>query len=40
MKRLRRVNEQLVELLRRYQAATTKSGSRLVGVPAESRPQA
>jgi hypothetical protein len=40
MKRLRRVNEQLVELLRRYQAATTKSGSRLMGVPAESRPQA
>src|SRR5512134_2288419 len=40
MKRLRRVNEQLVELLRRYQAATTKTGSRLVGVPTEARPEA
>ena len=32
MRRLRRVNEQLVGLLRRYQEATTKRGSRRVGV--------
>ena len=32
MRRLRRVNEQLVALLRRYQEATTKRGSRRVGV--------
>jgi hypothetical protein len=32
MRRLRRVNDQLVALLRRYQEATTKRGSRRVGV--------
>ena len=32
MKRLRKVNEQLVVLLRRYQEATTRQGSRRVGV--------
>ena len=34
MRRLRKVNEQLVALLRRYQEATTRRGSRRVGVPA------
>ena len=32
LKRLRKVNEQLVELLRRYQEATTRRGGRRVGV--------
>jgi hypothetical protein len=32
MRRLRRVNDQLVALLRRYQEATTRRGSRRVGV--------
>ena len=32
LRRLRRTNDQLVALLRRYQAATTKRGSRRVGV--------
>ena len=32
MRQLRRVNDQLVALLRRYQEATTKRGSRRVGV--------
>ncbi len=32
MRRLRKVNEELVSLLRRYQAATTRRGSRRVGV--------
>jgi hypothetical protein len=32
MRRLRKVNDQLVALLRRYQEATTRRGSRLVGV--------
>jgi hypothetical protein len=33
MRRLRRVNEQLVVLLRRYQEATTRQGTRRVGLP-------
>jgi len=32
MRRLRKVNDQLVALLRRYQEATTRRGSRRVGV--------
>jgi hypothetical protein len=32
MRRLRRVNDQLVALLRRYQEAVTRRGSRRVGV--------
>lgn len=32
MRRLRKVNEQLVALLRRYQEATTRRGSRRVGI--------
>jgi len=32
MKRLRRVNEQLLDLLRRYQEATVRRGGRRVGV--------
>jgi len=35
MRRLRKVNEQLVDLLRRYQEATTRQGSRQVGLPAQ-----
>jgi hypothetical protein len=38
MRRLRKVNEQLVVLLRRYQEATTRQGTRRVGLPL--RPQA
>jgi hypothetical protein len=38
MRRLRRVGEQIVVLLRRYQEATSREGSRRVGVP--SQPQA
>ena len=34
MRRLRKVNEELVALLRRYQEATTRRGSRRVGVAA------
>lgn len=32
LQRLRKVNEQLVALLRRYQEATTRQGSRRVGI--------
>ncbi len=32
LRRLRKVNEQLVELLRRYQEATSRRGGRRVGV--------
>jgi hypothetical protein len=35
MRRLRKVNEQLVDLLRRYQEATTRQGSRRVGLPSQ-----
>jgi hypothetical protein len=38
MRRLLKVGEQLVALLRRYQEATTRQGTRRVGLPA--RPQA
>jgi hypothetical protein len=38
MRRLRKVNEQLVVLLRRYQEATTRQGTRRVGLPPQ--PQA
>jgi hypothetical protein len=38
MRRLRRVGEQIVVLLRRYQEATSREGSRRVGLPAQ--PQA
>jgi hypothetical protein len=38
MRRLRRVGEQIVVLLRRYQEATSREGSRRVGLP--SQPQA
>ena len=37
MRRLRKVNEQLVALLRRYQEATTRQGSRRVGVPLQAQ---
>lgn len=37
MKKLRKVGEQLVVLLRRYQEATTRQGSRRVGLPAPPR---
>ena len=37
MRRLRRVGEQLVVLLRRYQDATARRGSQKVGVPAGIR---
>lgn len=37
LKRLRKVNEQLVTLLRRYQEATGRQGDRRVGVPLEPR---
>ena len=33
LRRLRKVNDQLVTLLRRYQEATTRQGGRRVGVP-------
>src|SRR5512143_2580895 len=33
MRRLRKVGEQIVVLLRRYQEATTRQGSRKVGLP-------
>jgi hypothetical protein len=33
LRRLRKVNEQLVVLLRRYQEATARRGGRRVGVP-------
>jgi hypothetical protein len=33
MRRLRKVSEQLVVLLRRYQQATTRQGTRRVGLP-------
>jgi hypothetical protein len=36
LKRLRKVNEQLVLLLRRYQDATRRRGDRRVGVPSQS----
>src|ERR1700752_2401851 len=38
MRRLKKVNEQLFVLLRRYQEATSRRGSRRVGVPVQ--PQA
>jgi len=38
MRRLRKVNDQLVVLLRRYQEATTRQGNRRVGLPPQ--PQA
>jgi hypothetical protein len=37
LKRLRKVNEQLVTLLRRYQEATGRRGDRRVGVASHSR---
>jgi hypothetical protein len=37
MRRLRKVNEQLVALLRRYQDATTRRGSRRVGVSLQAQ---
>jgi hypothetical protein len=37
MRRLRKVNEQLVALLRRYQEATSRRGSRRVGLPAQAQ---
>jgi hypothetical protein len=37
MRRLRKVGEQLVVLLRRYQEETTRQGVRRVGLPARSR---
>lgn len=37
MRRLRKVNEQLVALLRRYQEATTRKGSRRVGVALQAQ---
>ena len=36
LRRLKKINEQLVELLRRYQEATTRRGGRRVGVPLEN----
>jgi hypothetical protein len=36
MRRLRKVGEQIVVLLRRYQDATSRRGSRRVGLPAAS----
>jgi hypothetical protein len=33
MRRLKRVNEQMIALLRRYQATTARQGGRRVGVP-------
>jgi len=35
MRRLARVGEQLVVLLRRYQEATTREGTRKVGLPSQ-----
>jgi hypothetical protein len=37
MRRLRKVSEQIVDLLRKYQEATARQGSRRVGVPAQAR---
>jgi hypothetical protein len=37
MRRLRKVNEQLVALLRRYQEATARQGSRRVGLPLQAQ---
>jgi len=37
MRRLSRVGEQLVVLLRRYQEATTREGTRKVGLPPQAR---
>ena len=37
MRRLARVGEQLVVLLRRYQEATTREGSRRVGLPPQAQ---
>jgi hypothetical protein len=36
LRRLRKVNDQLVALLRRYQEATARRGGRRVGVPVRS----
>ena len=37
MRRLRKVNEQVVVLLRRYQEVTTRQGSRRVGLPPQAQ---
>jgi hypothetical protein len=37
MRRLRKVGEQIVVLLRRYQDATTRRGSRRVGLPPQAQ---
>jgi len=37
MRRLRRVGEQLVALLRRYQEATTRQGTRRIGLPPQAQ---
>jgi hypothetical protein len=37
MRRLRKVGEQLVVLLRRYQEATTRQGTRRVGLPSQAQ---
>ena len=37
MRRLRKVGEQIVVLLRRYQDATTRRGSRKVGLPPQAQ---
>ena len=37
MRKLRKLGEQLVVLLRRYQEETTRQGSRRVGLPARAR---
>lgn len=37
MRRLRKVGEQIVVLLRRYQDATTRRGSRRVGLPRQAQ---
>ncbi len=37
MRRLRKVGEQIVVLLRRYQDATTRQGSRRVGLPPQAQ---
>jgi len=37
MRRLARVGEQLVVLLRRYQEATTREGTRRVGLPPQAQ---
>jgi len=39
LRRLRRINQQLVDLLRRYQEATARRGGRRVGIPSRSTTQ-